>query len=177
MGPDLPCPWELDSSTVGVLLDSVIPRRLSLPTIPSIDDITKRDQYTVIIVQNLDAEWQERLRSQLKIGQIFFDRHNHGRPQSDDLYTEIFGLTAYQRRRPDSGQWYAELSEDLYRPNREPCYWHGDGILTLEGTHNKMHSIAHQATSPIRRRLTHHPQFGWHTSTRVSVLRLRNLCE
>lgn len=53
------CPWELDSSTLGVLLESMITTPLSPSTIPSIDEIRQRGRDTVIIVQNINAEWQE----------------------------------------------------------------------------------------------------------------------
>lgn len=178
------CPWELDSSTLGVLLESMITTPLSPSTIPSIDEIRQRGRDTVIIVQNVNGEWQERLRSQLGIDQRFFDRHNNDRPRSDDLQTEIFGLTVDQQRRPETDRQIDLEMRCRHDQGLNDWYqwyswcWHVDGILALDGTRNQMHSATHRVPSPDQRRLTYHPLSGWHTSTRISVSKQgQHLCE
>lgn len=181
--------WRFDLATRGVVIDSDGSTELSPDTIPLLREIDSRRKTTVVVVQNVDRQWEARLGERLGIDEDLFRRHTSPSPgaaDGSDPWKAVFGNGLREQKRPQNGiinraeESDQATADDTGSPTEEfrSEYWHADGVLVLDRGLAREELAQDKVVAPPGRHVTFHPRYGWQASTRVTCFRVsRRVCK
>ncbi|KEQ62628.1 uncharacterized protein M437DRAFT_66483 [Aureobasidium melanogenum CBS 110374] len=129
-------------------------KELDLAGLFKVTDLSCSDG-VVVVIENIDQFWIDRLVSDLGIDNSFFARHACNPLVTSTIWHAIFGNTVAEQKKPSEG------SSDSH------SYWHVDGIRKRNRYSPPSAEILFD-TNHFPRILKRYDGYGWQANTRVS---------